>query len=102
MLVNHLRQAKVGNEEIRILVLAPEQEVFRLEIYRSIFQSDLPSREIGRRRRTPVDDAGVVEVRDSTHDHLDELGRVVLVVGPLGADSVEKFATGAEVRHEVY
>lgn len=47
-------------------------------------------------------DAGVVEVADGADDDLDELGRVVLVVGPLGADAVKELAAGAEVRHEVH
>lgn len=96
--VNHLAEAKVGNEEVRILVLASEQEVFRLEVCSQARQLCVVPFGI---ERTSVNDPSGVEVGDGADDDLDELGCIVLVVGSLGADTVKELSTLAEVGDEV-
>lgn len=98
-LVDHLAEAKVGDEEVGILVLAPEQQVLRLEICSPARQLGLVPRE---GQRTSVNDSGSVEVRNGADDDLHELRCVALVVTSLRADPVEELSTLAEVGDEVH
>lgn len=81
LLVHDAREAKVGNEQVGVVLGRAEEQVLGLEV--------------------AVDDAVVVQVGDGRERRADEVGGVGFVVGALAADAVEELAAEGQVRDEV-
>lgn len=81
LLVHDARQAKVGNEQVGIVLWRAEEQVLGLEV--------------------AVHDAMVVQIGDGRKGGAHELRRVGLVVVALAADAVEELAAEGEVGDEV-
>lgn len=103
LVVNHLGQPKVCDQEVRRVRLVPEQQVLRLEVCEARrLVSVVQASHDDTKRLAPVNNAVRVEVCDGTRDRLDKLGCVLLVEVLLLADAVEELATLAEIGHEVH
>ena len=79
LLIHNPRQPKIRNQQIRVILRRPEQQVLGLEV--------------------AVYDAMVVEVGNGRESGADEVGGVGFVIGAFAADAVEELAAEGEVRY---
>lgn len=81
LLIHNTREAKVGNQQVGVILGGPEQQILGLEV--------------------AVYDAVVMEVRNGGQRRPDQVSRIALVVAAFAADAVEEFATESEFGNEV-
>lgn len=77
LLIHNPRQAKVCNQEIRIVFWCAEQQILGLEV--------------------TVHNAMVVQIRNSGEDGTNQTCGVSLVVAAFAADAIEKLSTESKV-----